>query len=379
MEHWSKTSSVEPLPLGGWKNKRKMEEIGVTTADECHFPNIKVHEGQKIFPVVRVPHGVFRRPVDIPSSASNREASDHVKSPRFIRNLISTLENGVNQKVPAEKARSISRAEANVSGRIFNSHEETGDDHQSIHKSFITNDFSRSSMAPGTSTTKTAPDHGNKYPKNVVKARQKVMEILEEFRAYCDHLSRMNNDKKYDNKNRVYSLAARMTKEKFRHYQDRPFLGPVPGVEIGDQFRCRMELNVVGLHHPWRGGIEYMNDGGRTVATSIVDSGSYENYKPNKDTLIYCGQGGHNTNANVGLEIAEDQKLEGGNLALFNSIRTKNPVRVIRGHKVLRASMTYFYDGLYTVEKMWEDKGLQGKRIFKFKLVKMPGQVKHPC
>ena len=71
----------------------------------------------------------------------------------------------------------------------------------------------------------------------------------------------------------------------------------------------------------------------------------------------------------------EDQQLKGGNLALLNSIRAKNPVRVIRGRKLPRASTTYFYDGLYTVEKMWEDKGQVGKRVFKFKLVKMPGQA----
>ena len=73
----------------------------------------------------------------------------------------------------------------------------------------------------------------------------------------------------------------------------------------------------------------------------------------------------------------EDQQLKGGNLALLNSIRAKNPVRVIRGCKLPRAFTTYFYDGLYTVEKMWEDKGLLGKRVFKFKLVKMTGQASH--
>lgn len=45
-----------------------------------------------------------------------------------------------------------------------------------------------------------------------------------------------------------------------------------------------------------------------------------------------------------------------GNLALSQSVKTGNPVRVIRGYKlptVFAPESGYRYDGLYTVTKAW--------------------------
>ncbi|KAL3499823.1 hypothetical protein ACH5RR_038916 [Cinchona calisaya] len=278
------------------------------------------------------------------------------KTQRFTRNTVSNLENG---KIMPGSTR-----------------EENGDRDKRIQTEIIPSDYyskvsvaRRPCITTSTTNTTTHGDQAKKYyNKNAVTAREKVKEILQEFRAYCE-----SNSAK-----RVDYLAARMIRQKFRYHPKRPFLGQVPGVEIGDEFHYRMELNVIGLHCPPQGGIEFMWNGGRIVATSVVDSGGYDNYRTNQDTLIYCGQGGYNymNNASVGLELAEDQELKGGNLALMNTISARNPVRVIRGSKKLRAnSTTYFYDGLYTVESTWEDKSLQGKKVFKFKLVRMPGQV----
>lgn len=55
----------------------------------------------------------------------------------------------------------------------------------------------------------------------------------------------------------------------------------------------------------------------------------------------------------------------------------KVPVRVIlkqmwKGSKV----STYVYDGLYHVEKCWQERGKFGKLIFKFKLKRISGQPK---
>ncbi|XP_027083947.2 histone-lysine N-methyltransferase, H3 lysine-9 specific SUVH5-like [Coffea arabica] len=350
MEQWNKTSTMEPSSLGTrQKNKRKMEEDGDTSTDHCHchFSNTRFHKGRKVFPVVQVPHGVFRRPADGGKADGSEIQIDHINSPEDI-------------------GRTTSMAEDNVSGSTRR--KEDGDHHQRMQNEFILKDHSQ---LPAASTGST---RGRKLPKNVDRARQRVMEIVREFRAFCDQITRMDKEDNYKRK-RVDFMAAKMVKKKFYYYPDKPFLGPVPGVEIGDEFHYRMELHILGLHRPSQGGIDYVQDGGRIIATSIVDSGLYDNYKEDQDTLVYCGQGGHNANPNVGLQMPEDQQLKRGNLALRNSIRAKNPVRVIRGRKLPRASTTYFYDGLYTVEKMWEDKGQVGKRVFKFKLVKMPGQA----
>ncbi|KAL3497686.1 hypothetical protein ACH5RR_040418 [Cinchona calisaya] len=122
-------------------------------------------------------------------------------------------------------------------------------------------------------------------------------------------------------------------------------------VEIGDEFHYRMELHILGLHRPPQGGIDCMYDGRRNICVSIVASGGYDNYISNQETLIYSGQGGK-AYGNGGKGLVDDQNLERGNLALSNSIKMKNHVRVIRGSKVGYNSTNYFYDGLYTVEKM---------------------------
>jgi euchromatic histone-lysine N-methyltransferase len=71
----------------------------------------------------------------------------------------------------------------------------------------------------------------------------------------------------------------------------------------------------------------------------------------------------------------EDQKLERGNLALKNSLHEKNPVRVIRGSDASDGkSRTYVYDGLYLVEKCWQDLGPHNKLVFKFQLDRIGGQ-----
>jgi euchromatic histone-lysine N-methyltransferase len=123
-------------------------------------------------------------------------------------------------------------------------------------------------------------------------------------------------------------------------------------------------------------GIDYMslrNDlEEEPLAVSIVSSGYYEDNAEDKDVLIYSGQGGA-ANKDKG---ATDQKLERGNLALERSLRRGNEVRVIRGMKdsVNQASKVYVYDGLYRVQESWVEKAKSGCNIFKYKLVRIPGQ-----
>lgn len=167
----------------------------------------------------------------------------------------------------------------------------------------------------------------------------------------------------------------------------KQIVGVVPGVEVGDEFHYRIELCIVGLHRQSQGGIDYLKQGNTIIATSVVASGAYADDVDTGEVLIYTGQGGNNSGAEK--KQAEDQKLERGNLSLKNCIDAKSPVRVIRGLKEPKTSfgakcgkegsksktgITYTYDGLYLVEKYWQEKGTSGSSVFKFELRRMPGQ-----
>ncbi|KAJ7949437.1 histone-lysine N-methyltransferase, H3 lysine-9 specific SUVH1-like [Quillaja saponaria] len=154
-------------------------------------------------------------------------------------------------------------------------------------------------------------------------------------------------------------------------------IGVVPGVEIGDIFFFRMELCVVGLHAQSMGGIDYMITRGdfeeEPVALSIVSSGGYDDDTDDSDILIYSGQGGNFNKKDM--QVA-DQKLERGNLALERSLRRNNEVRVIRGLSYSPNSnvKVYVYDGLFRIQESWTERGKSGANIFKYKLVRVPGQ-----
>lgn len=172
--------------------------------------------------------------------------------------------------------------------------------------------------------------------------------------------------------------AAAILMNKGIRANSRKRIGAAPGCEVGDIFYFRMELCIVGLHSPSMAGIDYMilkngpND--ESVAVSIVSSGGYEDNVEDGDVLVYSGQGG-NLN-NVRDKEVTDQKLERGNLALEKSLHRGNEVRVIRGLRDLTtvAGKIYVYDGLYKVQESWVDKGKAGFDVFKFKLVRVPGQ-----
>ncbi|KAK6934038.1 Pre-SET domain [Dillenia turbinata] len=154
-------------------------------------------------------------------------------------------------------------------------------------------------------------------------------------------------------------------------------IGIVPGVEIGDIFFFRFEMCLVGLHSQSMAGIDYLTLKGYTeeepAAVSIVSSGGYDDDVEDSDFLIYSGQGG---NVNRKDKEVADQKLERGNLALDRSMRRANEVRVIRGIKDHMNPLTkvYVYDGLYKIQESWVEKGKSGHNIFKYKLVRLPGQ-----
>ncbi|KAF9617622.1 hypothetical protein IFM89_037685 [Coptis chinensis] len=160
----------------------------------------------------------------------------------------------------------------------------------------------------------------------------------------------------------------------------RKRIGAVPGIEIGGIFFFRIEMCLVGLHAPSMAGIDYMNlkfdREEEPVAISIVSSGGYEDDVEDKDVLIYSGQGGVSKRKDKKEKEAGDQKLERGNLALERSLHRGNEVRIIRGMRDLVnvTGKIYVYDGLYRVHESWTEKGKSGCNVFKYKLLRIPGQ-----
>lgn len=153
-------------------------------------------------------------------------------------------------------------------------------------------------------------------------------------------------------------------------------VGYLPGVEVGDIFFFRMELCIVGVHTPSMAGIDYLtvkhSMDEDPMAISIVSSGGYDDEGDDTDVLIYSGQGGAGKRDGQ----MSDQKLERGNLALEKSLHRANDIRVIRGLKDANypTGKIYVYDGLYKIQESWVEKNKSGCNVFRYKLVRSPGQ-----
>ncbi|CAN0908358.1 Histone-lysine N-methyltransferase, H3 lysine-9 specific SUVH5 [Linum grandiflorum] len=196
--------------------------------------------------------------------------------------------------------------------------------------------------------------------------RKKVRELLREFHKICrkneQHTKRVDCFAFGELKRRGMCLN-----------QGKSSIGAITGVEVGDEFQYRFEFNLIGLHRPPVAGIDTARRGDITIAVSVVASGGYDDNLDDSDVLDYTGQGGQKTRT----KEAEDQTLNKENLALKNSIKERNPVRVIRGYASDSAGgkgRIYIYDGLYTVESYKQEQGPNGKLVFRFHMVRIPGQ-----
>ncbi|XVF08538.1 hypothetical protein REPUB_Repub07fG0011500 [Reevesia pubescens] len=211
----------------------------------------------------------------------------------------------------------------------------------------------------------------------------KVKEVINLFReVYLELLQ----DKGEKRKGSLPVKAASLLKKQQKWINMDKRLGPIPGVEVGDYFDWRAELNMIGLHCHFIHGIDYMELDGKILATSVVDSGRYDNVLESNDeqefpdTLTYSGEG-ENPMVQSKKSI-DDQKLERGNLALKNSAEAKTPIRVIRKVSIKGASSRkivgrkFVYDGLYFVDSCREEIASSGKLVFKFLLKRFPGQPK---
>ncbi|XP_043687257.1 histone-lysine N-methyltransferase, H3 lysine-9 specific SUVH4-like [Telopea speciosissima] len=160
--------------------------------------------------------------------------------------------------------------------------------------------------------------------------------------------------------------------------------GNLPGIDVGYQFFSRAEMVAIGLHSHWLSGIDYMGQSyskleeyrGYTfpLAVAIVLSGQYEDDLDNSEDVVYTGQGGNNLLGDK--RQIQDQVMNRGNLALKNNLEQCLPVRVIRGHESTSSycGKVYTYDGLYKVVNYWDEKGVSGFTVFKYRLRRLEGQ-----
>ncbi|CAH2046092.1 unnamed protein product [Thlaspi arvense] len=210
--------------------------------------------------------------------------------------------------------------------------------------------------------------------------REKVLKVLRIFKKVYEELDRDKAARRGESKTATSPIdyktrAILMSSGMQVNAVNR--IGAVPGIEIGDEFQYKAELNLIGLHFGIRSGIDYIDTGGSMLATNIVSSeGSGYVDRFDCDEIIYSGQGGdvrgkdHN-------KVTKDQKLVTGNLALVNSMKSKTPVRVIYGKKRVdqrQRGKSYVYVGLYLVQHYRQVKGPKGNVLFQFTLRRVSGQ-----
>uniref|UniRef100_A0A7N2L909 Uncharacterized protein n=1 Tax=Quercus lobata TaxID=97700 RepID=A0A7N2L909_QUELO len=157
------------------------------------------------------------------------------------------------------------------------------------------------------------------------KSREQVVETKKLFRNLFSKKQREQIAKE-GKKNSATGIKLAKSLEKEGKWVNRSKqIGPVPGVEVGDLFYSAAEMNVVGLHHQFQSGIDYLKGlDGKLFATSILVSCRYDNDMKSTDSFTYTGQGG---NPLVGRVEPKDQKFTCGNLALKNSLEAGKPVR----------------------------------------------------
>lgn len=146
----------------------------------------------------------------------------------------------------------------------------------------------------------------------------------------------------------------------------RPIIiGDIEGIKEGYLFSSRKEMMPSSFHRVWTSGID---GNGKEGTVAIVLSGGYSDDADYGDEIIYTGAGGNKN----GKQISDQTWKQPGNAGLLTSRDKGLPVRVIRGysHKsVFSPKKGYLYAGLYSVVDAWEEKGKEGFKICRFRLV----------
>lgn len=145
--------------------------------------------------------------------------------------------------------------------------------------------------------------------------------------------------------------------------------GEVPGVAVGTVFADRETVAEHRVHRALQAGIVGTKD---TGAESIVVSGGYEDDEDYGDVITYTGHGGRDQN--TGLQIADQTPDAVGNAALITSHLAAAPVRVIRGpdpKNPYAPATGYRYDGLFMVERTWQERGRRGFLVCRYRLTRI--------
>ncbi|KAH9849783.1 hypothetical protein C2E23DRAFT_736548 [Lenzites betulinus] len=173
-------------------------------------------------------------------------------------------------------------------------------------------------------------------------------------------------------------------RDAMKRTHDPKTYGAIPGIPVGTWWETRQACSVDAIHAPWVAGIS----AGPQGAYSVALSGGYEDDIDLGNAFTFTGSGGRDLKGTKdkpkNLRTAPqscDQSFENNyNKALKRSCETKKPVRVIRGYKldsIYAPAEGYRYDGLYTVERAWTERGLnpKGFLVCKFALKRIPGQA----
>ena len=154
------------------------------------------------------------------------------------------------------------------------------------------------------------------------------------------------------------------------------FFGIPEGIKEGQVFKDRQSLIDANLHRSTMAGID---GNGKDGAAAIVLSGGYQDDEDLGDEIIYTGHGGND--AATGNQIADQSWSSYGNSGLVVSKLRNLPVRVIRGFRhdsPFSPTKGYKFGGLYLVVHSWEEKGISGFRICRFKLLKLDVLTEKP-
>ncbi|KAG8890714.1 hypothetical protein FRB98_006218 [Tulasnella sp. 332] len=158
--------------------------------------------------------------------------------------------------------------------------------------------------------------------------------------------------------------------------QNPKTFGHIPGVVVGTMWELRMHCSTAGVHAPPVSGIAGSQ---QTGAWSIALSGGYEDDIDLGYGFTFTGAGGRDLrgtkekpkNLRTAPQSCDQSWNNPLNAALKKSSETHKPVRVIRGYKLQSKYAPvegYRYDGLYTVEKAWMERGInkRGYKVCKF-------------
>ena len=144
--------------------------------------------------------------------------------------------------------------------------------------------------------------------------------------------------------------------------------GHISGYPTGTVFKNRKDIKLAGLHkYPMNGISRVLNVG----CDCIVLNGGYVDDVDQGNTILYTGEGGRPDGSPV---QTFDQPFTRGNLDLSKNKFSEYPIRVIRGWKLKNSSFApqngFRYDGLYYLDDFWPDTGVDGFRIWRYRLVK---------